>query len=430
MQDAILDRAETYYQYSKWQVREDFLSREHILEIIDFIYQKNGDKSPGAVLMREGYTSNQQAIDSIGREAIAYRVETRVEQLLSCDPNDPDSWIKVRYMADPVRVFTKYEPHTAKKVAQKRWRLIWGVSLIDQIIDRLLSTEVVQASIANSHRQCAKPGFSFSNGGVQKMVEFYDDGSDDWISFDASSFDFTVAWWQILLATRLDQRLMLPATSPKILCQQMRWMRLMSSRTEAALYGKFCFSDGRVCRKTKPGLQLSGRFITIDYNGKIMLMTRIHYDVSHNRKSLPRGIITMGDDSVQAGIAKQADEYVSFVKEVWGITLTVESEPGRFQQQNFCSMDFVRNREGIWVYVPRNVDKNFYALAYMEKKKRAFLGDTLVNLCLQYVYHPTVFPQLHQTLALRFPEKCRSRRWFESKMTGYESSWFGFSSLY
>jgi hypothetical protein len=39
---------------------------------------------------------------------------------------------------DPVRVFIKAEPHSTNKVNQDRWRLIFAVSVVDQIIERLL----------------------------------------------------------------------------------------------------------------------------------------------------------------------------------------------------------------------------------------------------------------------------------------------------
>lgn len=39
---------------------------------------------------------------------------------------------------DPVRIFVKDEPHTALKAEQERWRLIFSVSIVDQLVERYL----------------------------------------------------------------------------------------------------------------------------------------------------------------------------------------------------------------------------------------------------------------------------------------------------
>jgi hypothetical protein len=129
----------------------------------------------------------------------------------------------------------------------------------------------------------------------------------------------------------------------------------------------------------------------------------------------------MGDDSVQCGLKGKIDSYINFTKDIVGITLTVESVLGSLTKQNFCSMDFIELSEGVHVYVPRNYSKNMHSLINTEKSKLKFRGDTLVNLCIEYSFHPA-FSILHSLLSTHYPGHYRSKEWFKSIITGYESS--------
>ena len=406
-----LDRMETFYRYSMTQLRPDFSSKEHIKNVIEKIMKENGDKSPGRVFMAQGYGTNKDVLMKVGMPALVEIVDERINSLLDCSEEESKT------NSDPVRIFIKNEPHSMKKVNQKRWRLIWGVSLVDQIIDRICYQELCEKSIENADKQAAKPGFSFKHGGVSKLMQKHDNGKSNWISFDASQFDFTVSGWLFDVVRQLNSRLITNDCNGKL---KMTWELLTKSRELAATFGSFAFSDGTVCEKTIPGVQLSGRYTTIDSNSKIMILIRVLYDVARNKASDVNGIIAMGDDTVQSGLTENLEDFILFCKQICGITLTVESKPGTLVEQNFCSMDFKKLNGNTYCYIPRNFDKNMYALCNMDVKKVQYMGDTMLNLCIDYAFHDK-FDLLHSILTTKFGDKYHSKQWFRNIITGYET---------
>lgn len=400
--ERVLDRMESFYSYSRWSIRPDFLSDDHIDDCIITIMDANGDKSPGSVLMRAGFTSNRAVLAHYGSRGIRAMVRERVDEYQAASPDG------ARWLADPFRVFIKDEPHSLKKRDRKAWRLIWGVSLIDQIVDRLLYTEVCQASLDNAANQAAKPGYSFMNGGVHRMVDKY--GTSylrDWQSFDASGFDLSIPGWLLQMPRDLNERLCL--TTGDLLTT---WQHLSLRREVAAAYGSFAFSDGTCARKLAPMFVPSGRFTTIDGNCKIMLFPRILHDVREGRPSDTEAIILMGDDSVQRGLGMTrgaVEQFVSFAKSTCNITLTIESELGVFAAQNFCSTRYALESNGYYIGHPLNVEKILHRLSHQSKPDIAV--SSLVNACITFAYDDKIFDWCLKTLASLDPTKVKSRQW-------------------
>jgi hypothetical protein len=414
--DRMLDRLESFYPHSKWSIAFDFLHPSHVHRVIGEIMNSNPTKSPGSVFLRMGLSSNSAVFDRLGLEGITAMVLERVDSLLSSGPGD------AKYISDPVRVFVKDEPHSLKKAAAHRWRLLWGVSLIDQIIDRLLYSEVCSASITHASLQSAKPGFSFKHGGTQRMIQKYDDQSAEWISFDASGFDLSVVGWELEAVRDLNERLCL-TTGPLLNI----WRRLSLAREEAAAYGSFVFTDGSLYKKLHPMWVLSGRFTTIDGNGKIMAMPRVLYDIHCGVPSDPGRFISMGDDTVQAfTLLPLADElsdhshvtFVAFAKAHCNITLTIESELGFFTDQNFCSAEFVLDTGNNFVCSPLNLRKTSFRAAHPENP--ASIADTLFNLALEYAFIPDAHDFFQRALAQVDPSRVRSTSLLQKIHTGYE----------
>lgn len=408
-----LDYMERAYGAVKWKIRQDFCSKAHIREVIEYIRDKLPEKSPGAIYLRQGLCTNGDVINILGVEGVLAAVEARIEELLTGD---------ARYAADPIRIFIKREPHKASKAMEKRWRLIWGISLIDQIIDRLLYQPVLDAEIENCASIPAKPGYSFKYGGTDRMVRQYDDGEDDWISFDAKSFDITAPSWALQAARDLNERLCL-TTDQDLLAQ---WRALSLARELATQYGTFVFSNGVVCRKVKPCIQPSGRLTTISTNCKIVILLRFLYDLEKGREPRGGSIIAMGDDTVQK--LKDFEDFVVWLKGK-GINFTVESEPGKFASQNFCSTRFEKNHDGVYVPIPLNWKKNSYELCHPEAKiakdaerLRENRSSCLQSLCCEYSYSEH-FQELHSMLASYAPpEKFRSKAFFRNIVTGHETA--------
>lgn len=411
-----LDRLEAMMPYSKWEIPEDAFSAEHILRCVRELLEKNGKSNPGAIFTRAGLLTNNDVVAAIGLEGLVLAVLERIKEY-EMAWGDQAKW----KVADPIRIFQKREPHKMKKVHQKRWRLIWGVSLIDQCVDRALWSTMLDNTMKHADLQPMKPGYSFRYGGVNKMVRRYGrKNSTQWRSFDRSGHDFTVAGWQLDDNFELDNRLCLTQFTNASLFS--RWQTIAVARHQALNYGSFVFSNGVVCRKVLPGIQASGALKTIDGNCKTVLADRVYYDISKGMPSDPEATIAMGDDTVEDGIA-DVNDFVEWQLKNRGRVVTIESEAGLFHEQNFCSMKFrqVSGPESQWVSVPLNFNKSAYGLYKMEKSQVQYLADTLDNLCTEYVFHPR-FGDFVRLLHQVDSKRVRSIAAYQNIHTGYEAA--------
>lgn len=407
----VLSRMEQLWAAARFDIAEDFLEDSHILRIMEDVRSKNMKKTPGAILMRQGMTTIGEVYDKLGEQEILRQVRQRLRQLLEDDP---------KYAADPVRIFVKPEPHKQSKVADKRWRLIKGVSLIDQLVVRLLHQEQQEKETSVWTRIPSKVGLGFKLGTTQQLFDHYDNDSEKWWSFDAKAFDTSVSGWQQEWLAELDVRLCDSIAHPKYEL----WCKLVRNRALAAAFGSYVFSNGAVIRKILGGEQLSGDFLTIMKNGKNITMTRVMYDVSHGLPTRLKDVIAMGDDSLQDNLP-EASDYISWTKEKTGIHLTIENDgkPGKLIEQNFCSQKFLKDQHGTHVSVPLNRDKMIFKLSHPEKgRTEQEWGGAFQTLCLEYCYDAEVFPWLYAILAKNFKPYMRSRQQFEHITTGAENS--------
>lgn len=409
-----LARMEDIYRVARWALPDDFGTKDHIIRVCEHIRQNGGTKSPGSVLLRQGHGTNKDVFDSVGMLGVVRAVELRVAELLLSEDT--------RQCSDPIRLFIKREAHKASKAIDLRWRLIWGVSLIDQVIDRMLYTPVCDSEIAHCAEIPSKPGYSFKYGGVDRMVRRYSDGSKEWVSFDAKSFDISAPGWALAAVRDLNENMCLNPHHERF----PMWRDLSNAREKAVLYGSFVFSNGVVCEKTHPCIQPSGRFTTISTNCKVVVLLRVINDIENGRKTDANSIIAMGDDTVQK--VPDPAKFVEEVKERYGVTFTVESKQGLFEDQNFCSTEFKKQPNGVFVPVPLNWVKNTHELCNPESKVvkdpatlRENRGSALQSLCCEYAFHPG-FDQLHSLLARYCPEKFRSRSYFQNIVTGFEQA--------
>jgi mRNA-degrading endonuclease RelE of RelBE toxin-antitoxin system len=69
-------------------------------------------------------------------------------------------------LVDPVRVFVKNELHSTKKVRQGRYRLIMSISVVDQLVDRVFSTEQNSEEIRHWKHIPSKPGMGLDDEGL------------------------------------------------------------------------------------------------------------------------------------------------------------------------------------------------------------------------------------------------------------------------
>lgn len=407
-----IHRMEQLMAPARWEIPSDFLQPTHILRVLTHISDTAGDKSPGAIFKRSGYSTNADVFNKVGLEGLARMVIERIVAL--CKATDEEA----RYMSDPAQISIKMEPHKKAKADEGRWRCIWGISLIDQAIDRLLYQNMSDAAILSHEKIPCKPGMSFGNGGTDKFVRQHDDGSDRWRSFDARSYDLSVPGWRLEAQAEVEKRLLITQGPARD-----RWELLAHKRNIATNYGSLVFSNGAVLEITQPMIQRSGHFLTIYRNSMGATLLKVLWDVRRQLPTTPNSVVAMGDDTVAKDLEdpkqpeRGAEPFLEFIKEM-GSEFTEESKPGKFPAQNFCSREF-RQVFGRWVPIPLNWDKVTFKLANVEKRKIDTVGDALQSLCGEYAFHPN-FSLLYAKLQEHFPEKAFSIAHFQELVTGFE----------
>lgn len=248
-------------------------------------------------------------------------VTTRISDLLDWDGSfkTPQELVE-RNLCDPVRVFIKNEPHKIKKVSEGRLRLISNVSIVDEIIDRLVSQPQIEAEIANYDSIPAKAGLGFTDG---MSVEFYSSLPRDLelASSDVSAWDWRFQAWMFAACVELDVRLCERPTR--------EWTRLLRNRAVCLSNKHFMTSDGQAYSQANPGVQASGSFRTTSWNCKARVMAAYLVGSSW--------AIAMGDDAIEEFVPNYEERYREIGVEVTDYLTTSELRRTSGADFEFCS---------------------------------------------------------------------------------------------
>lgn len=187
------------------------------------------------------------------RDAVLERLQLLGTRNLDRKAETPISLVKQGFV-DPVRVFVKNEPHNKKKKADRRWRLIMSVSLVDQLVERLLFENQNNTEIKNWTTCPSKPGFGlasdtdlctlkgsvmgFTHGDINRAAEA-----------DVSGWDWSVQEWELLADAECRIRLM--DASPLM-------ARIIRNRVLCLSRSVYVTPKGVMYAQLKYGIQLSG----------------------------------------------------------------------------------------------------------------------------------------------------------------------------
>lgn len=248
-----------------------------------------------------------------------------------------------RGLCDPVRVFVKGEPHKSSKLVDKRFRIIMSVSLLDQLVARMLFRMGNHAELLLHEAIPSQPGMGLSS---DEQVERFqqrlslkcgiplEDLHSQWATAvrptDCSGFDWSVQDW--MLVDDLEVRNRLTIGCPPIL-KRMRsgWLHcLMNSVLE--------LGDGTLLAQTEPGIQKSGSYLTSSTNSRVRFMCAVYAGAEW--------AFTMGDDALE-----DANSSLEIYER---LGLKVEAS----DRLEFCSQHFVAPT----VAIPAGVGKMLYKL--------------------------------------------------------------------
>nr|QNR54650.1 ORF2b [Physalis rugose mosaic virus] len=294
--------------------------------------QINKKASPGSPWARLGKT-NQEVL-SQHFDFLQERVFRRLHKLAGYDTEElmrmtPAELVR-EGLCDPVRLFVKQEPHTEKKLHERRFRLISSVSLPDQLIERMLFGPQNELEIASWARIPSKPGMGLSESSQAQSIWrelSYHHLSCPAAEADISGFDWSVQEWELWadLSMRVD------------LCMDMHdgLRKLMVARFYCFMNSVFQLSNGELFEQKLPGLMKSGSYCTSSTNSRIRCL--MGYIIGSP------WIIAMGDDSVEGFVENATEKYHSLGHTCKEYSLCEVDRDGDLARVNFCSHEIKLN---------------------------------------------------------------------------------------
>lgn len=324
----------------------DFTIREKIrIEM----RQLNGTARPGYPYRRM-CDSVKQFREYAGDETIIDMVIHRLNKILATNFMSIMRWMTpAEYvyadLCDPLTAFIKNELHNEKKVEEGRLRMIMTLSIIDQIVERLLFGPQNRCEIAYHNDIPSKPGMGLHDEGIvalqgtfSEMQAKADEAGHSMYEADVSCFDWSVQPWML----RADAGVRCKAAG----CRAGTvYADLVMKRCEILSKSIVVTSGGHVFEQVIPGVQKSGSYTTSSTNSRVRVLTGILAGAED--------IIAMGDDSVETTAdAKRAEERyydmgfkLKFFKEVQF------RDPG--DTLEFCAHDWYTDRPAAPCRVPK-----------------------------------------------------------------------------
>lgn len=193
-------------------------------------------------------------------------------------------------VSDLINLFIKDEPHKRTKVVNKAWRMIFGISLVDNLVCRILLGDLMETAVQRWAQTPSKVGWAPSGAGFTWMVRAF--GGRQVLMADKSSWDNTVQPWMVKLLVTFYQRMYPDAGNS--------WRRLVENHI-LSLFGwntRIKVGD-LILQQQQEGILKSGWYLTILSNS--VLQFAVHALACKRLKLDPHDgvFFAMGDDTVQ-----------------------------------------------------------------------------------------------------------------------------------
>jgi hypothetical protein len=261
----------------------DIYSQEfdNYLEVM--IGQVNMEGSPGVPLYRLGPT-NSDILDR-HKDGLKIEVKKRIQKLITMDIEYLTAEELVKQgLCDPVRTFIKNEPHGKIKADKKRFRIISSVSLVDQLVERVLTKHINASEIGRWSKIPSKPGMGFAPSQVEDTIKYVEDNIPLPTPSDISGYDWSIKRWNLKFDAEF--RIRLHTHEP---CSD--YKRALRNRWICLGRSVFQLSDGTLIAQMIDGLMKSGCFCTSSTNS--------HMRVHMGKIAGSSHVMAMGDDAIE-----------------------------------------------------------------------------------------------------------------------------------
>lgn len=324
------------------------------------------DSAPGVPYMLLAKTNAALFSDEVLRGMIFSAVVTRLRRILSVEWRGMTPLDLVKSgLVDPVKVFIKNEPHKLAKLEAGKFRLISNVSIVDQLLERVLCSKQNHAEISAWDSIPSKPGMGLHDAG---LAELYSEVVSRQAvcpvaETDISGWDWSVQDWSLEMDGRLRSRL--------YHCERGCALdELLAFRSYAVARKVFCLSDGTLLAQVRPGVQASGSYNTSSSNSRMRVA--LGYLVGAD------WVIAMGDDDVEDAVDGAREAYAELGYRVKDY---VRCPPGGFE---FCSTKFA----GSWMGWPTSWPRTVYRYLAHSPSSLSSNPEFRVQLADDLRHHP------------------------------------------
>lgn len=334
------------------------------------------DATPGTPYSLLG-GNNGQLIDSFYNELVELTVRRLLCLQRASFRTAPIQAVEAD-LCDPIRVFVKQEPHKLEKIKTRRLRLIWVLSVIDQLVERVLYSDQTKIEIEHWKSSPTKPGMGATDEDFEALYEFMTQllsphsAPSGLSNTDVKGWDCSVKRWMQVAdyVTRL-RHWAVPLDSDLA--------RIAYVVTELRCQPIISLSDGQLFVKTRPGMQISGRLITSNGNSRMrVLLASLRF----------APCMAMGDDCVESSLGERTSSFYTSL----GLSVE-ESLHDSVLGIVFCSHEYIGPRAAFLRTASRTIFRFFSRKSYMvdyvqlEEELRHFpqpARGTALEACLEY----------------------------------------------
>jgi hypothetical protein len=224
--------------------------------------------------------------------------------------------------ADPVRVFVKNEPHTREKLQDQRVRLIMSVSMVDQLVDRILFNLQNKTDIFEWRNTPSKGGAGFIPDHINEIISYVEKMPNP-ASSDCSGWDWSVQGWDYKWEAEF-RILLARAPHDSLFAKIVRKRQLVHSLS------LFVLGDGTLFQQEERGIMKSGQLNTFSMNSRTRAANHVVVAV---RQDIIPAVMTAGDDAVETKLKNETEEYLKLGKRI----IVADVSPDTFE---FCSHEY------------------------------------------------------------------------------------------
>lgn len=326
-------------------------------------------------------------------------MEERINLLLSLDlSKEYTAWDLVKLgCADPIKLFVKNDPHKLSKLMDDRQRLIFSISLLDNILARLLFQNQNSAEKNMWDTIPCKSGMGLHDEGLSLINQCVALASDNGVNLkeaDISGWDFSFQSWDFDEDLRL--RVRLNSGHGTI------WHKIAQAHYLCMSLKVMVFSDGSMVQQTVRGLMPSGWYNTASSNSHCRTLNSYYLQIE--AAVTPVWCVSMGDDSVENDVPNADVNY----RKLLGKTCKM------YKDASSTDFEFCSTRFNGTLGVPVNVDKQLFSFLCNPCNTWAEASSRHFQFCYEMRNHPEL------NLLKEIIEKTS---WWESHPISDEDGW-------